>query len=107
MDKQELFIQIMALLMGINPKAKVGKLLNFCVATHVASEPTQKTPLDLARELMNHPENLATWLQEVVESDGHYTIEEMLAILDIPKDETEAFMEQVMAEIQMLDTQGL
>ncbi|MGB0560775.1 MAG: hypothetical protein ACPGVO_03105 [Spirulinaceae cyanobacterium] len=106
MNKQAVFIQVMALLMGISPHTKMAKLLNFCVATHVT--PNQSpTPLELARDLMHHPESLTLWLQEVVESDDHYSIEEMLAMLDIPKDETDAFMEQVMAEIQMVDTQGL
>jgi hypothetical protein len=108
MDKQQLLAQTMAFLMCTTPETTLGKLLTFCLATKVESENSHKTPLAFAEELLQHPEKLADWLSEVIESDDDFSADEMVALSEIPFEKhPDRFMAHLLQELQALDTQGL
>ncbi|NEQ98697.1 MAG: hypothetical protein F6K30_18585 [Cyanothece sp. SIO2G6] len=108
MDEQKrLLAQTMAFLMCTTPETMVGKLLNFCLATKVDAQKSSKTPLEFAEDLLDHPEKLASWVSEVIDSDDQYSVEEMLAVSEIPLDNSQKFMDYLLAEVGDLDTQGL
>ncbi|MEM8642796.1 MAG: hypothetical protein AAGG51_28850 [Cyanobacteria bacterium P01_G01_bin.54] len=109
MEKQQLLAQTMAVLMCTTPDTKVGKLLNFCLATKVVAENSGKTPLEFAQDLLQHPDTITDWLAEVVESDDDYSVDEMLAINELPRRpaQAKAYMVAVLAELETLDMQGL
>ncbi|NEO84285.1 MAG: hypothetical protein F6J87_08530 [Spirulina sp. SIO3F2] len=110
MEKKQLLAQTMAFLMCTTPETTLGKLLNFCLATKVVAENSGKTPLEFANELLDHPERLVNWLSDVIDSDDDYSIEEMLAVNEIPlhkAGQSQQFMEKLLAELDSLDTQGL
>ncbi|MGF1523119.1 MAG: hypothetical protein ACFBSF_12460 [Leptolyngbyaceae cyanobacterium] len=107
MQKEQLLAQTMAFLMCTTPETTLGKLLNFCLATKVESENSGKTPLAFAEELLQHPEKLANWVSEVIDSDDNYSVEEMVALSEIPLKEPQKFMDRLMSEVKTLDTQGL
>ena len=107
MEKQQLLAQTMAFLMCTTPETTLGKLLNFCLATKVDSKNSGKTPLAFAEELLQPPEKLTSWISEVIDSDDNYSVDEMVAIAEIPLKESQKFMEQLLSEVTTLDTQGL
>ena len=110
MDKRQLLAQTMAFLMCTTPDTQLGKLLNFCLATKVIAEDGNRTPLELAEALLNHPETVLDWLAEVIDSDQKYSQAELRAVLDLPlkaAGHNQALMEGVFAELEGLDTQGL
>ncbi|MGK7888896.1 MAG: hypothetical protein AB4042_06135 [Leptolyngbyaceae cyanobacterium] len=106
-DKKQILAQTMAFLMCTTPDTMVGKLLNFCLATKVDAQKSGKTPLEFAEDLLEHPEKLTSWVSEVIDSDDEYSVEEMLAVSEIPLDNSQKFMEYLLAEVTDLDTQGL
>ncbi len=106
-EKKRLLAQTMAFLMCTTPETMVGKLLNFCLATKVDAQKSDKSPLELAEELLQHPEKLVAWVSEVIDSDDQYSVDEMLAVSEIPLDNSQSFMEYLLAEVKDLDTQGL
>jgi len=106
-DKKRLLAQTMAFLMCTPSESMVGRLLNFCLATKVDAQKSGKTPLQFAEDLLEHPEKLAGWISEVINSDDQYSVEEMLAVSEIPLDNSQKFMEFLLAEVTDLDTQGL
>ena len=107
MEKSQLLAQTMAFLMCTTPETTLGKLLNFCLATKVESENSGKTPLAFAEELLQHPEKLASWISEVIDSDDDYTVDEMVALSEMHLKQPEKFMERLLQEVEGLDTQGL
>ena len=107
MEKQQLLAQTMAFLMCTTPETTLGKLLNFCLATKVDSKNSGKTPLAFAEELLQHPEKLAHWISEVIDSDNNYSVDEISAIAEIPLKQPQKFMDQLLEEVKALDTQGL
>ena len=93
--------------MCTTPETTLGKLLNFCLATKVDSKNSGKTPLAFAEELLQHPEKLAHWISEVIDSDNNYSVDEISAIAEIPLKQPQKFMDQLLEEVKALDTQGL
>ncbi|NET38783.1 MAG: hypothetical protein F6K19_43520 [Cyanothece sp. SIO1E1] len=107
MEKEQLLAQTMAFLMCTTPETTLGKLLNFCLATKVEAENSGKTPLAFAEDLLQHPEKLTNWISDVVNSDDNYSVDEMVALSEIPLKEPKKFMAQLLEEVKALDTQGL
>lgn len=107
MEKKQILAQTMAFLMCTTPETTLGKLLNFCLAAKVESDNSGKTPLAFAEELLQHPENLTSWISEVIDSDDDYSVEEMIALSAMSVKDPHQFMERLLQEVEALDTQGL
>ncbi len=107
MEKQQLLAQTMAFLLCTTPETTIGKLLNFCLAAKVESKHSGKTPLVFAEELLEHPEKLASWISEVIDSDDQYSVDEMVALSEMRLKDPQKFMDLLLEEFKTLDTQGL
>ena len=107
MEKKQLLIQTMAFLLCTTPETAVGKLLNFCLAAKIESDNSSKTPLEFAEELLANPEELSRWASDVIDSDNNYTVDEMVALSELPIKKPEYFMSQILEEVKNFDTQGL
>ena len=107
MKKKQLLARAMAFLLCTDPEITLGKLLNFCVASKVDSRNSGRTPLEFAEALLEHPEKLSSWVSAVIDSDNHYSMEEMVALSEMRLDDPQAFMGKLLAELEALDTQGL
>ena len=107
MTKEQLLTQTMAFLLCTTPDTTLGKLLGLCLASKVDAENSGKSPLQFAEELLQHPEIISSWISEVVDSDDRYSVEEMVALSEMNLKDPEKFMEKLLAEITVLDTQGL
>ncbi|WP_204106801.1 MULTISPECIES: hypothetical protein [Spirulina sp. CCY15215] len=104
MDKQkQVLAQTMSFLMSIRPESNLGKLLNFCLATKVESEPTGKTAYEMACDLLEHPNILSDFIQEAMESDGEYTPEEYVALSELPTQNPEEFMQKILGELDKIE----
>lgn len=106
MEKKQLLVQTMAFLLCTTPETTVGKLLNFCLAAKIESDNSGKTPLEFAKELLNNPECFSDWTSDVIDSDNNYSVDEMVALSELPLKYPEDFMDRVLQEIQNFDTQG-
>ncbi len=98
MEDRQLLAQTMAFLLCTTPETTLGKLLNFCLAAKVEPETANKTPLDFAQELIEHPETLSTWITEVIDSDDSYSVEEMVALSEMHLSDSEVFMRRLLEE---------
>ena len=107
MEKKQLLAETMAFLLCTTPETTLGKLLNFCLAAKVESRNSGKTPLAFAEELLAHPEKLASWISEVIDSDGEYSVDEMVALSEMRLKDPQQFMGLLLNELKALDTQGL
>ncbi|MEM6254149.1 MAG: hypothetical protein AAF821_14625 [Cyanobacteria bacterium P01_D01_bin.156] len=107
MDTQQLLTQTMAFLLCTTPETTLGKLLGLCLASKVDAQKSGKTPLEFAKELLQHPDTISSWISEVVDSDDKYTIEEMVALSEMNLKDPDKFMQALLDEVQLLDTQGL
>jgi hypothetical protein len=56
---------------------------------------------------LQHPEKLSSWISDVIDSDDAYTVDEMVALSEMSLNDPQEFMENLLAEIKILDTQGL
>lgn len=99
-DKTVTLAQTMAFLLATTRETAIGRLLNFCLASKVISANSGRTPLEFAEELLASPELLAEWLTEVVHSDERYTRDEMVALLEMKVEDTEAFMVELFKELR-------
>ena len=100
-------VQTMAFLLCTTPETTVGKLLNFCLAAKIESDNSGKTPLEFAEELLNNPESFPDWKSDVIDSDNNYSVDEMVAVSELPLKHPKDFMDKVLQEIKDFDTQGL
>ena len=107
MEKEQLLSQTMAFLLCTTPETTLGKLLGLCLAAKVDSENSGKSPLEFAEELLQHPDTLSTWVSDVVDSDNRYSVEEMVALSEMNLKDPEKFMQALLNEMTVLDTQGL
>lgn len=107
MEKKQLLTQTMAFLLCTTPETTLGKLLGLCLASKVDAENSGKGPLQFAEELLQHPETISTWISEVVDSDDKYSVDEMVALSEMNLKDPDKFMEALLDEIKVLDTQGL
>ncbi|MEM9806279.1 MAG: hypothetical protein AAF959_13450 [Cyanobacteria bacterium P01_D01_bin.56] len=107
MEKKQLLTQTMAFLLCTTPETTLGKLLGLCLASKVDAENSGKGPLQFAEELLQHPETISTWISEVVDSDDQYSVDEMVALSEMNLKDPGKFMQALLDEITVLDTQGL
>ncbi|MEM8604873.1 MAG: hypothetical protein AAGF24_13685 [Cyanobacteria bacterium P01_H01_bin.121] len=107
MEREQILAQTMAFLLCTTPETKLGKLLNFCLAAKVETASSGKTPLEFAQELLAHPDKLGTWMVDIIDSDGNYSVDEMMALSEMNLDDQHQFMRELLAEVKNLDTQGL
>jgi hypothetical protein len=107
MERKQLLAQTMAFLLCTTPETKLGKLLNFCLAAKVEAASSDKTPLEFAEELIANPEKLSHWIVDIIDSDGNYSVDEMIALSEMGSEDQQQFMNQLLAEVASLDTQGL
>ncbi|MEM6592854.1 MAG: hypothetical protein AAF651_13460 [Cyanobacteria bacterium P01_C01_bin.73] len=99
--------ETMALLMSTTPETSLGKLLNFCLATKIDVAIAGKTPLEMAQALIHHPETISSWINDAVDSDNDYTIEEMVALADMGLGDAEQFMAELWAELDKINVQEI
>jgi len=106
-DKQ-LLAQTMAYLLCTTPDTTLGKLLNFCLAAKIDPKNSGKAPITCAEELLAQPENLAKWLEEVIDSDNKYSVDELLAVSEIRlrDGDPKALVEEFLAEAKSVDIHG-
>ena len=107
METKQLLAQTMAFLLCTTPESAISKLLNFCLAAKVESDNSGKTPLEFAEELLENPEHLSSWISEVISSDDNYSVDEMVALSELPLKKPQNLMYQVLEEVKNLDTLGL
>ncbi|MDJ0897726.1 MAG: hypothetical protein QNJ55_02865 [Xenococcus sp. MO_188.B8] len=105
MNNKELLAQSMAFLMQTTPETALGKLLDFCLAAKVDPDNSGKTALEFALELLDNPEKLARWTSDVIDSDNDFSVDEMIALEQIPVKNPKNFMNQVFAELENLERQ--
>ncbi|MGF1535517.1 MAG: hypothetical protein ACFB4J_03380 [Elainellaceae cyanobacterium] len=98
MDNRQLLTQTMAFLLCTTPETALGKLLNFCLAAKVEAENSDKTPLEFAQALIDHPETLSTWITDVIDSDDSYSVEEMVALSEMHLNDPQDFMRLLMEQ---------
>ncbi|MEO1523199.1 MAG: hypothetical protein AAFU78_20830, partial [Cyanobacteria bacterium J06633_2] len=99
-EKKQILMQTMALLMSTTPDTVLGRFLNFCLATKVDPAIAHKTPFELAQELIEHPETLKKWIAEAVDSDGDYSVDEMIALSELNIHDSQQFMEKLVLELE-------
>lgn len=103
MDRnQEILAQTMALLMSTTPETTLGKLLNFCLAAKVEVDISHKTALEFANELLEDPSHLSAWMNEVMESDGQITTDELIAVEEMHLKNPDKFMQMLLQELETL-----
>ncbi|MBX2862001.1 MAG: hypothetical protein KTR27_00475 [Leptolyngbyaceae cyanobacterium MAG.088] len=107
MEKEQLLTQTMAFLLCTTPETTLGRLLGLCLASKVDAKRSGKGPLEFAEELFEHPEEIFSWIIEVVDSDDLYSLEEMVALSEMDLKDPEKFMKALLDEMTVLDTQGL
>ncbi len=107
MEKEQLLAQTMAFLLCTTPETTLGKLLGLCLAAKVDAQNSGKSPLQFAEELLQHPETLSQWISDVIDSDNQYSVDEMVALSEMNLKDPENFMKKLLAEMTVLDTQGL
>lgn len=107
-NPKTLLAQTMAVLMSTTPDTKLGKLLNLCLAAKVDPLISGKTPRAFAEKLVNEPIRLSQWIQEVVDSDADYSVDEMLAISEMQLQDSQQFSDTFLAALwQELDAMDL
>ncbi|MEM1367004.1 MAG: hypothetical protein AAGG02_03110 [Cyanobacteria bacterium P01_H01_bin.15] len=102
-EKKQLLAQTMAVLMTTTPETNLGKLLNFCLSVKVVSSIAGKSPVTLAAELIENPTRIDRWLQEAIEGDANYSVDEMVALTDLGLNDPQKFFEQLWAELNELE----
>lgn len=107
MTKRELVIQTMACLLCTTPDTTIGKIFNFCLAAKVDSDNSGKTSLEFVEELFANPKNFEQWLSDVIDSDDDYSVDEMIAMHDLPLKNPSTFINTFLQAIDDFDTQGL
>ncbi len=107
MTKRELIIQTMACLLCTTPDTTIGKIFNFCLAAKVDSDNSGKTALEFVEELFAHPENFEKWLSDIIDSDDDYSVDEMIAMQELPLRTPSEFINKFLEKIENFDTQGL
>ena len=101
-DKQ-LLAQTMAYLLCTEPETTLGRLLNFCLAAKIDPQNSCKAPITFAEELLAHPESLSKWIEEVIDSDDNYSVDELVAVSEIPLEDPEEFTEKFLGEAKTID----
>ncbi len=99
----QLLTQTMAYLLCTTPETTLGKLLNFCLAAKVEVETSDKAPATFAQELIAQPEQLASWLQAVIDSDDRFSVDEMIALKEMGLKDAQGFMAQLFEEVKTVD----
>ncbi|MBE9070176.1 hypothetical protein IQ260_26395 [Leptolyngbya cf. ectocarpi LEGE 11479] len=107
MQKEQLLTQTMAFLLCTTTDTTLGKLLQLCLAAKVDAKNSGKGPLEFAEDLLQHPETISSWISEVVDSDDRYSVEEMVALSEMNLKDPQKFMQKLLDEMTVLDTQGL
>ena len=72
---QEAVTIAIAVLLSTTPDTRLGQLLKVCLAAKVEDDVREK-----AQELFQDTDNLASWIQNMIADDGHYTPEEWQAL---------------------------
>ncbi|MEO0537038.1 MAG: hypothetical protein AAF215_24665 [Cyanobacteria bacterium P01_A01_bin.123] len=106
-ERTRVLAETMALLMSTTPDTKLGKLLNFCLATKVDAAIAGKTPLEMAQALIMQPEQISAWITAAIDGDDDYTVEEMVALADMGLKDAEKFMDDLWVELDNIDLQGI
>ena len=106
MEQKQLLVQAMAYLLCIIPGAKLGKLLNFCLAAKVEPKNSSKAPLGFAQELVEYSDTLSFWISEVIDSDDAFTVDEMVAISEMHLKDPQKFMSQLFEELESIDIES-
>ena len=81
--------------------------MNFCLAAKVNVRVTGKTPLEVAKELIESPDTLSSWVSRVIDSDGTNTADEILALSAMQLDDPQRFMDKLWDELALLDLRGM
>lgn len=98
-----LLAQNMAFLLAIPPESKLAKLLSFCLAAQVRTKTSGADILKLTSELMDNPNQLPYWTQEVMGHDLDYSREEWKALGEMDIKNTQEFMNAVQQELENLN----
>ncbi len=106
-EKQRLLAQTLAMLMSTTPDTKLGKLMNFCLAAKVDPKIAGKTPFEIAKELIESPDIVSSWVSRVINSDGDYTGDKILALSAMHLEDPQEFMDALWAELDALDVRGM
>jgi hypothetical protein len=98
-----LLAQNMAFLIAIPPESNLAKLLSFCLTTRIRSNLSRIELIKITCELMENPENIAYWTQEVMGLDLDYTSEEWKSLGEMGIKNSTEFMTKVWEELKNLD----
>ncbi|MDY6784105.1 MAG: hypothetical protein SW833_16420 [Cyanobacteriota bacterium] len=94
--------QNMAFLLAIPPNSHLAKLLSFCLAAKVRDKTSGTEMLKLTYDLMENPDSLPYWTQEIMGHDLDYTREEWQALGEMGIKNAEEFMAAVRQELENL-----
>lgn len=92
-----------AILLSVTPETPVGKLLKLCLEAKVESEIAGKTSLQMAKEFVEKPKDLAYWMQDVIGADGEFKPEEWKALGELGVTDTEQFLSTFWQELEKID----
>lgn len=92
----------MAFLLSIPPESNLAKLLKLCLITQFDGQNLGKTALEYSRSLIEDPNSLPYWIQEVIGSDQNYTSEEWAAYGDMKLTNIEEFLNKLYSELDIL-----
>ena len=106
-EKQRLLAQTLAMLLSTTPDTMLGKLMHFCLVAKLDVEGKDETPFEVAKSLMESPDSLNRWATEVINKDGHYTADKILALSTIHLEDPQQFMDALQAELKTLDVKGI
>ncbi len=95
--------EYMAFLLAIPPESNLAKLLKFCLAAKLGDRQSDKNALEVCQMLMENPDDLPYWIQEIMGSDREYSPEELAAFGEMKLRNTEEFIQTLWQELENLD----
>ena len=81
----------------------MGKLLNFCLAAKIEPRNSNKTVLNFAEDLLEHPEKLSQWISNAIDSDDNYSVDEMVAYAEMHLKNPDEFMNRLFEELNAVN----
>ncbi len=98
-----LLAQNMAFLIAVPPDSNLAKLLTFCLATKIRANMSGVDLIKITSELMEKPEDITYWTQEVMGLDLDYSSEEWKSLGEMGITNTAEFMAKVWEELENLE----
>ncbi len=95
--------QNMAFLIAVPPESNLRKLLSFCLTTKTRSNISGIELLKITYQLMENPNNIVYWTQEVMGLDFDYSTEEWQALGDMGITNAQEFMYKIWQELEELN----